>query len=221
MTRSELAAMIDHTLLKPDATDDDIEALCEAAVRHGLKTVCVNPCRVELAARLVSDSETGVCSVAGFPLGASIPDVKSVEAARAIQVGATEIDMVMNVGALRSGELKLAANDIAAVVRACEGRALLKVIIEAALLTDEQKVAACRMAVEQGAGFVKTSTGFGPGGATVEDVTLMREAVGDEAGVKAAGGIRDYETAVAMIEAGATRIGASSSLAILDGAEEV
>ncbi|MBD3368255.1 MAG: deoxyribose-phosphate aldolase [Candidatus Eisenbacteria bacterium] len=219
MTRAELAAMIDHTLLKPGATDEDIERLCSEAVEHGFRTVCVNPCRVELASRILKGKEPGVCSVAGFPLGASIPDVKSVEAARAIQDGATEIDMVMNVGALLSGDETLVANDIAAVMRSCKGRAALKVIIEAALLSDEQKETACRIAVDQGVDFVKTSTGFGPGGATAEDVALMRRAVGEAAGVKAAGGIRDFETAAAMIEAGANRIGASAGPALLEGAE--
>jgi len=220
MTKSELAAVIDHTLLAPGATDAEIEQLCQEALEHGFKTVCVNPCRVEMAARLVGDAGTGVCSVAGFPLGASIPDVKSVEAARAIQDGATEIDMVMNVGALKSGDESSVENDIAAVLRSCKGRAVLKVIIEAALLSDEEKVTACRIAADQGVDFVKTSTGFGPGGATLEDVRLMRETVGESTGVKAAGGIGDYKTALAMIEAGATRIGASAGVAILEGADE-
>jgi len=219
MTRSELAAMIDHTLLKPGATDAHVDELCREALEHCFRTVCVNPCRVRRAADLLGGSAVGVCSVAGFPLGASVPGVKAAEAARAVQDGATEVDMVANVGALLSGDTALVGEDIADVVAASQGQ-VVKVIIEAALLDDEQKALVCGIAVDSGAGFVKTSTGFGPGGATIEDVRLMRTTVGEAVGVKAAGGIRTYEQAIGMIEAGASRIGASSSVAILEGADE-
>jgi deoxyribose-phosphate aldolase len=220
VTRSELAAVIDHTLLKPGATAVQIEELCAEASANGFRTVCVNPFRVRLAAELLRGAEPDVCSVAGFPLGASTTEVKVAESARAVRDGAAEIDMVMNIGALLSGDERVVGDDIAAVVRASEGRAV-KVIIEAALLTDEQKVTACRLAVEAGASYVKTSTGFGPGGATSEDVRLMRETVGDAVGVKAAGGIRDARTALAMLEAGASRIGASASVAIVEGLDSM
>jgi deoxyribose-phosphate aldolase len=213
----ELARRIDHTLLKPDATQAQIEALCREAREHGFATVCVNPCWVRLCASLLAGSDTLVCTVAGFPLGATPPEVKAYEAARAVEDGAREVDMVVNVGALKSGDHRLVARDIAAVVDACRpGGAIVKVIIEAALLSDDEKVKACVLARAAGADFVKTSTGFGPGGATAADVALMRRVVGPGMGVKAAGGVRDLQSAKAMIEAGADRIGASVGVKIVE-----
>lgn len=216
-TARDLAAIIDHTLLKPEATKDQIVKLCEEAMEFGFASVCVNPAYVSLAAGLLKDTPVKVCTVVGFPLGASTPLVKAVEVRDAIAAGAREIDMVINVGALKSGDDDLVGRDIRAVVEAARGRALVKVILETALLTNDEKVKACLIAKAQGADFVKTSTGFGPGGATVEDVRLMRKVVGADMGVKAAGGIRTLETARAMVEAGASRIGASASVAIVNG----
>ena len=191
---ADVARLIDHTQLKPDATRGDIETLCREAAEYGFATVCVNPTWVALCARLLRGSEVRVCSVAGFPLGATTPDVKQYEARRAIFDGTCEVDMMINIGALKSGDLALAERDIEAVTAPCgEAGVLSKVIIEAALLTDEEKVAACTMARAAGADYVKTSTGFGPGGATAADVSLMRRIVGDRMGVKAAGGIRDLQ----------------------------
>jgi deoxyribose-phosphate aldolase len=212
-----LAAVIDHTLLKPAASRDEIVALCEEARRYSFASVCVNPCYVSLCAQLLRLTNVKVCTVVGFPLGANRPDVKAFETERAIADGANEIDMVANIGALKSCDDGLVERDIRAVVQACRSIAVSKVIIEAALLTDEEKVRVCRIAKSAGADFVKTSTGFGPGGATANDVRLMRAAVGDEMGIKAAGGIRDQETAREMVEAGATRIGASASVRIVGG----
>lgn len=216
-TARDLAAIIDHTLLKPEATKDQIVKLCEEAMEFGFASVCVNPTYVSLAASLLKDTPVKVCTVVGFPLGASTPLVKAVEVRDAIAAGAREIDMVINVGALKSGDDDLVGRDIRAVVEAARGRALVKVILETALLTNDEKVKACLIAKAEGADFVKTSTGFGPGGATVEDVRLMRKVVGADMGVKAAGGIRTLETALAMVEAGASRIGASASVAIVKG----
>lgn len=214
-----VAGLIDHTLLKPEATRADIEQLCREAAELGFATVCVNPVWVALAARLLAGSRTAVCSVVGFPLGATTPDVKHYETRRAIFDGAREIDMVINVGALRSGDLRLVERDIEAVTAPCREAAVLsKVIIEAALLADEEKVTACTLSKAAGADFVKTSTGFGPGGATVADVALMRQVVGAGMGVKAAGGVRDYAAVEAMVAAGATRIGASAGVRILQQA---
>lgn len=214
-----VAAMIDHTLLKPDATRADIEKLCREAAEFRFATVCVNPAWVALAARLLRGSGVGVCSVVGFPLGATTPDVKHYETRRAMFDGATEIDMVINIGALKSGDLKSVECDIAAVVDACrESGAGSKVIIEAALLTDDEKVAACTLSKAAGADFVKTSTGFAAGGATAADVALMRRVVGVEMGVKAAGGVRDLEGLKAMVAAGATRVGASAGVKIVQEA---
>ena len=211
-----VATMIDHTLLKPDATRADIEKLCREAAAFHFATVCVNPVWVALCASLLRGSGVGVCSVVGFPLGATTPDVKHYETRRAIFDGAAEIDMVINVGALKSGDLRLVERDIEAVTSPChEAGATSKVIIEAALLTDEEKVTASTIAKAAGADFVKTSTGFGPGGATAADVALMRRVVGAEMGVKAAGGVRDYEGLKAMIAAGATRVGASAGVKIV------
>src|SRR5919204_2433692 len=199
-----IAAMIDHTLLKPDATRQQIEELCREAAQFKFATVCVNPTWVAACARLLAGSGVGVCSVVGFPLGATTADVKGYETQRAIFDGAREIDMVINIGALKSGDLRIVERDIEAVVVPCRDcGALSKVIIEAALLTDQEKVTACTIAKAAGADFVKTSTGFGPGGATVADVVLMRRVVGTEMGVKAAGGVRDLEGVKAMIAAGA------------------
>jgi deoxyribose-phosphate aldolase len=220
--RAELAKMIDHTLLKPEATHDQIAQLCYEARKHGFATVCVNPTHVGLAAQLLRGSEVGVCTVVGFPLGATPPEVKAYEAQVALDQGATEIDMVINIGALKSRDYEMVARDIRAVVRVCHAyarSALVKVIIEAALLTDEEKVAACLLAKESSADYVKTSTGFAAGGATVADVALMRRTVGPQMGVKAAGGVRTREEAEAMVQAGATRLGASAGVKIVQSTE--
>jgi len=213
-----VASMIDHTLLRPDASRADIDKLCREAAEFHFATVCVNPAWVALSARLLRNTGVGVCSVVGFPLGATTPDVKHYETRRAIFDGASEIDMVINIGALKSGDLHLVERDISAVVNPCrEAGAICKVIIEAALLTDDEKVAASTLAKAAAADFVKTSTGFAGGGATVEDVKLMRETVGPEIGVKASGGIRSKEDAEAMVEAGANRLGASAGIKIVRG----
>jgi len=210
---SDLARHIDHTLLKPEATPADIDRLCDEALQYRFAAVCVNPVWVQRAARRLRGSEVGVASVVGFPLGAATPQIKAQETRRALRDGAREIDMVINVGALKGGELDLVERDVRGVSDACrEVGALNKVIIEAALLSDEEKVVACRLAKRAKADYVKTSTGFGPGGATVFDVALMREAVGPKLGVKAAGGIRSAEEAHGMLTAGATRIGASAGI---------
>ncbi len=212
-----IARLIDHTLLKPEATAQQIVHLCAEAREYRFASVCINPWYVRLAADLLSDvADVEVCTVVGFPLGATTPQVKAFEALQAIADGATEVDMVINVGALKSKRYDAVARDIRAVVQAAHGAgALVKVIIEAALLSDEEKIAACLLAKQAEADFVKTSTGFGPGGATVEDVALMRAVVGPEMGVKAAGGIRSYQAAQAMIAAGANRIGASAGVRIV------
>jgi deoxyribose-phosphate aldolase len=216
---ADIASMIDHTLLRPDATRQAIEELCREAAQFGFAAVCVNPVWVRACARLLAGSPVRVCSVVGFPLGATTADVKEYETRRAIFDGACEIDMVINVGALKSGELRAVERDIEAVTAPCrESGALSKVIIEAALLTDDEKVAACTVAKAAGADFVKTSTGFGPGGATASDVALMRRVVGAEMGVKAAGGVRDLQSVQAMIAAGATRVGASAGVKIVQQA---
>jgi len=213
-----LAGMIDHTLLKPDATPDQIAQLCFEARKYGFASVCVNPAWVSLCAQLLKGSTAKVCSVIGFPLGASTPEVKAFETSKAVEDGATEIDMVINIGALKARDLDLTARDIRAVVTAAHARsAIVKVIIEAVLLTDEEKTIACLLSKEAGADFVKTSTGFAGGGATVHDVELMRRVVGPEMGVKAAGGVRTYEDAESMVKAGATRIGASAGIKIVQG----
>jgi len=216
-----VASMIDHTLLKPDATRGQIEELCREAAQFKFATVCVNPTWVATCARLLAGSGVGVCSVVGFPLGATTADVKSYETRRAIFDGAREIDMVINIGALKSGDLRTVERDIEAVAVPCrDASALSKVIIEAALLTDDEKISACTIAKAAGADFVKTSTGFGPGGATVADVALMRRVVGAEMGVKAAGGVRDLEGLQAMIAAGASRVGASAGVKIVQQARQ-
>ena len=211
-----VASMIDHTLLKPDATRKEVQALCREAAEYGFASVCVNPTWIAECARQLRDTAVKVCSVVGFPLGATTADTKHYETRRVIFDGAREVDMVINVGALKSGDLRLIERDIEAVTSPCRDAGVVsKVIIEAALLTDEEKIAACTIAKAAGADFVKTSTGFGPGGATAADVALMRRVVGDEMGVKAAGGVRDLEGLKAMVAAGATRIGASAGVRIV------
>ena len=215
----QLGHMIDHTLLKPDATQDQIAQLCFEARKYNFASVCVNPAYVRLCAELLKGSPVVVCTVVGFPLGATPTEVKVYETQQAVREGASEIDMVINVGAVKSRDYELAERDIASVARACHaGNALLKVIIEAALLTDEEKVVACQLAKVAGADYVKTSTGFGPGGATAADVALMRRVVGPTIGVKAAGGIRTLADAHEMIAAGASRLGASASVKIMQEA---
>ncbi len=213
-----LARYIDHTLLKAAATPAEIKKLCEEAARFGFAAVCVNPVWVALAAKQLRGTRVAVCTVAGFPLGASTTEVKAYEARRAVFDGATEIDMVINIGALKSGDDDLVGVDIESVVGACHsGGALCKVILETALLSDDEKLRGCELAQRAGADFVKTSTGFGPGGATAEDVRLMRRAVGPRMGIKAAGGIKDKSDTEAMLGAGATRIGASAGVKIVQG----
>ena len=217
----DIARLIDHTLLKPDATQAQIAQLCHEARQCGFAAVCVNPTHVKLCTDLLRGSDVAVCTVVGFPLGATPPEVKAYEAQQAIDDGATEVDMVINIGALKGGEFDLVERDIAMVVRTSHnGGALCKVIIEAALLTEQEKIKACELAKKAGADYVKTSTGFGPGGATVADVALMRRVVGPSIGVKAAGGIRTFADAKGMVEAGATRIGASAGIRIVQEAEK-
>lgn len=215
-----VAGLIDHTLLKPEATQAEIETLCREARDHGFATVCLNPTWVPLAARLLRGSPVGVCTVVGFPLGATTADVKQYETRRVIFDGATEVDMVINIGALKSGDVRTVKLDIDAVTDVCRAAGVVsKVIIETALLTDEEKVTACTLAKAAGATFVKTSTGFARSGATPADVALMRRVVGDEMGVKAAGGVRDLSGAQAMVQAGATRLGASAGVKIVQEAK--
>lgn len=212
-----LAKYIDHTLLAPDASREQIRTLCEEAMQHGFYSVCLNSAQVPYAASCLTDKNVVICAVVGFPLGAGLSDTKAFEAERAIAAGAGEIDMVLNIGWLKEGLLEAVREDIAAVHRAC-GAVPLKVILETCLLSDEQKVQACEICRDLGVAFVKTSTGFSRSGATAEDVALMRKTVGAGVGVKASGGVRDYPTAVKMIEAGATRLGSSSGIAIVGGA---
>jgi deoxyribose-phosphate aldolase len=213
--------MIDHTLLKPEATQDQVAQLCYEARTYHFASVCLNPAHVKLAAQLLKGSDVAVCTVVGFPLGATPATVKAFETQQALRDGASEIDMVINIGALKSKDYKTVYEDIAAVVRAAHaGNALVKVIIEAALLNDEEKVVASQLSKAAGADYVKTSTGFGPGGATAADVTLMRRVVGPAMGIKAAGGVKSYEDARAMIAAGATRIGASAGVRIVSEASQ-
>lgn len=219
LTPAELAKLIDHTLLKPEATEEQVRKLCEEAKTHHFMSVCVNPYWVPLCAELLQGTDVKVCTVIGFPLGANRSEIKAVEAEDAIERGATEVDMVINIGALKSKQHEVVLNDIKAVVEAAASKALVKVIIETSLLTDEEKVKACELAKEAGADFVKTSTGFSTGGATAADIALMRKTVGPDLGVKASGGVRDYESTMAMVRAGATRIGASAGIAIVSGAK--
>ncbi|HEY9765351.1 MAG TPA: deoxyribose-phosphate aldolase [Chroococcales cyanobacterium] len=215
---AQIGRMIDHTLLKADATESEVTKLCDEARRFTFASVCVNPTNVAQAAKALRGCPVKVCTVIGFPLGATTPEVKAFEARNAIENGAGEIDMVINIGALKSQNYRQVENDIRAVVGACHQQgAICKVILETGLLSDEEKVAGCALSKEAGADFVKTSTGFSKGGATVEDIALMRLTVGKEMGVKASGGVRDFQTAAAMVKAGATRIGASASVEIVQG----
>ena len=220
MTAAEIAQYIDHTLLKPEATPSAFDKLCEEAISYGFKAVCVNSGWVAYVVNKLKGTEIAVCSVIGFPLGATHSLGKAFEARQAVEDGARELDMVLNMGAMKAGSLAAVEEDILAVRHAAEHPVLLKVIIETCLLTTAEKVKACEIAQKAGADFVKTSTGFSTGGATLEDVALMRKTVGPEMGVKASGGIKDYETAAAMIAAGATRIGAGAGVTIVGGAEE-
>lgn len=221
-TAGDWASLIDHTLLKPEASEGDIRKLCEEAAKFGFASVCVNPSWVKKAAKFLKGSGVPVCTVIGFPLGATLPDVKAFEARRAIFDGAKEVDMVINVGALKSGDDCSVEDDIRAVVEAAHDNGVLcKVIIETALLTDDEKVRACIASKNAGADFVKTSTGFAKGGATVDDVALMRRTVGSELGVKASGGVKGIDDARAMFEAGATRIGASVGVKIAQEASGI
>ena len=220
ISREQLAKIIDSTLVKATATKAEVEKLCQEAIQYGFGCVVVNPTYVKLAASLLKDKNIKVCSTVGFPFGVALPEVKALEAIKAIEDGACELDMVANLGALKSGDHELFKQDIGAVVdvKRLSEDIIVKVIIETPLLTTEEKITACKIVKEAGADFVKTSTGLFGGGATVEDVRLMRQIVGKEMGVKAAGGIRTYADAVAMIEAGANRIGTSTAVAIIQGA---
>jgi len=224
LTPKELARYIDHTQLKPVASYEDIEKLCNEAKKYGFYSVCINSCYVKYAAEKLAGSDVKVATTVGFPLGAASSESKACEAAEAVRAGAGEIDMVMNVGLLKSGDYFGVREDIEVVVEAArqtDSEAKVKVILETCYLNDGEKVTACELARDTGADFVKTSTGFGPGGATVGDVKLMKKLVGDTMGVKAAGGIRDLKTALAMIEAGATRLGASAGVAILSELQDM
>ncbi len=214
-----VAKLIDHTLLKADATKAEVAKLVGEAKKYEFASVCVNPTWVPFCAQELKGTGVDVCTVIGFPLGANTPEVKAFEASNAIANGATEVDMVINIGALKDGDDALVLRDIQAVVDAAKGKALVKVIIETCLLTDEEKVRASQLSVQAGADFVKTSTGFSTGGATAEDVALMRKTVGPDVGVKASGGVRSEEDLNAMVAAGATRIGASSGVKIMEGGQ--
>lgn len=212
-----LAKYIDHTILKPETTKEEVVKVCQEAKEHGFFSVCVNPYYVKLVSEELAGSDVKVCSVIGFPLGASVTSVKAAETRQAIADGANEIDMVLNVAAMKNGEYDYVLSDIKGVVEALEGKAILKVILENCLLTEEEIVKACELSVEAGAHFVKTSTGFSKGGAVASDIALMRKTVGPNIGVKASGAVRDRETAILMVESGASRIGASASVAIVKG----
>ncbi|MFC5542097.1 MAG: deoxyribose-phosphate aldolase [Bacilli bacterium] len=212
---TNFASLIDHTLLKPDATEDQIKQLCEEAKKYRFASVCVNPCWVKYCKSLLQDTSVKVCTVIGFPLGATTTATKVFETAEAIEQGADEIDMVINIGFLKARDYERVKDEMKQVVDAASNR-IVKVIIETCLLTDEEKVKACQLAVEAGAAFVKTSTGFSSGGATVEDVALMRKTVGEQMGVKASGGIRNLSDMIKMMEAGANRIGTSSGVKIIE-----
>lgn len=217
MEPAELAPFIDHTLLKPEATEDQIDVLCDEAAKHRFASVCVNSTWVERCARRLGGTGVKVCTVVGFPLGAMDSRSKAFEARTAVSNGASEVDMVMNIGALKAGDLRAVREDMLAVRRACRVGIVLKVIIEACLLTDAEKVLACQVAKDVGADFVKTSTGFSKSGATVADVALMRRTVGPSVGVKAAGGIRSFDDALAMLDAGANRLGTSQGVTLVSG----
>lgn len=216
MDRKTLGKMMDHTILKATATPEQVKKICEEALEINAASVCINPCYITLAKKLLSGSDVKVCTVIGFPLGANTSETKAFETMDAIAKGAEEVDMVINVGALIAGDIETVLKDIKAVVGAANGT-LVKVIIETCYLDDEQKKTACELALKAGADFVKTSTGFGTGGATPHDIALMRSVVGDKMKIKASGGIRTYEDAIAVVEASADRLGVSASIAILDG----
>ena len=220
ITREKIASLIDQTLLKPDATKDDIRRLCREAMDYGFWSICINPSYIPLAASILQDTEIKICSVVGFPLGANTPEAKAFEAEKALRDGANEIDMVINLGALKSGDYELVKRDIRSVVEQgirFQRGIIVKVIIETGLLIDSEKALACKVVKESGANFVKTSTGINSRGATVQDVEFIRRLVGPEFGVKASGGIRTYEDAIKLIEAGANRIGTSSGVSIIKG----
>lgn len=219
MNKNSIASYIDHTLLKPESTKEEIITLCDEAKEYKFKTVCINPYWVKIAKARLEGSEVGITTVIGFPLGASTTITKVLETKDALALGATEVDMVINVGELKSHNDEAVKSDIEAVVEAAKTQAIVKVIIETGLLTNDEKVRACKLSKEAGADFVKTSTGFGPGGATEADIKLMRETVGPTLGVKASGGVRNLETAKLLIKAGATRLGASAGIAIVRGEE--
>lgn len=216
MTKSKLAKMIDHTILKPEATMIEVIKVCEEAIKYEFASVCINPSRVSLAKEILEGSGVKVCTVIGFPLGASTINIKKLEAEEAINDGATEIDMVINIGKLKDGDIDYVLSEINEVTRACQDKAIVKVIIETCLLTEEEKITVCKLAKEAGASFVKTSTGFSNGGATLEDIKLMRKIVGKDMGVKASGGIKTKSYAKELIKGGATRIGASSSVSMIE-----
>lgn len=216
-----IASYIDHTMLKPEADKASIIQLCEEARQYEFRTVCVNSQWVGLCKDILQGSGVGISAVCGFPLGANLADVKAFEAQQAVATGATEIDMVLQIGWLRSGEYDGVMRDITQVVKAVKDQTVVKVIMETGLLTDEQKMMACQLTEQAGADYVKTSTGYGPGGATIHDIRLLRAHVSDHIGVKASGGVRDLEAAKAMIEAGATRIGTSAGIAIMNGLRSV
>ncbi len=215
MSTQSLAGIIDHTLLKAETNKAEIIQLCKEALEYKFASVCINPTWIRTCAEQLKGSEVKVCTVIGFPLGATLPEVKAFETKKAIEDGATEVDMVINIGALKEGDNALVERDIAAVVEAAKGKALVKVIIETCYLTEEEMVRACVISKNAGADYVKTSTGFGSGGATINDVELMRKTVGPEMGVKASGGVRDHQAAVEMVTAGATRIGTSNGIKIV------
>lgn len=214
---TNIASTIDHTLLKPESTREQVEKLCAEAKEYNFASVCVNPTWVKLSAQLLEGTSVKVCTVIGFPLGASTPTTKAFETADAIENGAGEIDMVLNIGALKTNDTELVRRDIEAVVQSAKGKAIVKVILETCLLSKEEIKLACQLSKEAQADFVKTSTGFSTGGATIEDVSLMREVVGPNMGVKASGGVRSLEDVEKMLQAGATRIGASSGVQIMQG----
>ncbi len=218
MNKQTLAGMIDHTVLKPATSVEEVRKVCKEAIENGFFSVCINPCNIELGAELLKDSEVKVCTVIGFPLGANTSEVKAFETKDAIAKGADEVDMVINIGRLKDKDFDYVLKDIKAVVEAADGKALTKVILENCLLTDEEKIKACELCKEAGADYVKTSTGFSTGGATPEDIKLMRDTVGPKMGVKASGAVRSFDDAEKVISNGATRIGASSSVAIINGA---
>ncbi|WP_097025814.1 deoxyribose-phosphate aldolase [Clostridium peptidivorans] len=219
MTKNELAKMIDHTVLKADTKGEKVEEICKEALQYNFASVCINPCNIEIAAKLLKGSEVKVCTVIGFPLGANTTATKVFETKDAIEKGAAEVDMVINIGKLKDKDYDYVKGDIEAVVNEAKGKALTKVIIETCLLTDEEKIMACKLSKEAGADFVKTSTGFSTGGASASDIKLMRKTVGEKLGVKASGAVRNYEDCIAMIDAGATRIGASASIDIINKAK--